>query len=168
MPNGGSDNCGTCQFNRKNRDWTRENRQEAPGPAHCVIRDLEIQIPYWTYCANHFYRGQDWRVGDSIPIGPVLTANISGGNPYERVPWHSSPDGEDIRQRLLDQVSDPASIDAGDSYPYAMSTGNIVIWQLGEFREQRAIAPLEAIVERGPEHLVSEAAKALRKIRTSQ
>ena len=69
MPNGGSDCCGTCWFNRKNRgerDWPKHADNTLPD--HCEIRDLAIEDPFYTYCANHPHRRPE---RDRIPIGPV-------------------------------------------------------------------------------------------------
>src|SRR5215510_11637965 len=88
MPNGGSDCCGTCWFN--------VNKVEA-GYSHpddtgfCSIRNLSIDDPFWTYCANHPKRRPE---RDSIPIGPVFTGS-------DRELWRDSPDTEEIREHLL-------------------------------------------------------------------
>ena len=69
MPNGGSDCCGTCWFNRKDRgerDWPKHVDNALPD--HCEIRDLAIEDPFYTYCANHPHRRPE---RDRIPIGPV-------------------------------------------------------------------------------------------------
>ena len=76
MPNGGSDCCGTCWFNRKNRgerDWSKHVDNTLPD--HCEIRDLAIEDPFYTYCANHPHRRPE---RDRIPIGPL--AKIRGGD----------------------------------------------------------------------------------------
>ena len=60
MPNGGADCCGTCWFNRKNRgkrDWLQHT--ENSEPHHCEIRDVAIDDPFYTYCANHPHRRPD-------------------------------------------------------------------------------------------------------------
>ena len=49
MPNGGSDCCGTCWFNRTNkgeRDWLRHS-DESIKP-YCDIRGQAIEDPFYT------------------------------------------------------------------------------------------------------------------------
>ena len=54
MPNGGSDCCGTCWFNRQNRGKSGYPRDgEDRDDAYCEIRDAAVENPFWTYCANH-------------------------------------------------------------------------------------------------------------------
>ena len=43
MPNGGSDNCGTCWFNTKNKGETGLGRFRDPAPDFCSIRELAIE-----------------------------------------------------------------------------------------------------------------------------
>ena len=46
MPNGGSDCCGTCWFNRTNRgrrDWQQHRDESAP--PYCEIRKVAIDDP---------------------------------------------------------------------------------------------------------------------------
>ena len=78
MPNGGSDCCGTCWFNRKNRGQTGYTRVNTPEPDHCEIRDAPIENPFWTYCAYHPHHQP---AGDRIPIGPIYAG--LGGYPYQ-------------------------------------------------------------------------------------
>ena len=102
MPNGGSDCCGTCWFNRANegqREW-HKHADKSVSP-HCEIRNLVIEDPFYTYCANHPHRRPD---RDLIPIGPVMRwdeSKESGLFEYPRHVWKPSPDSEDIRQHLL-------------------------------------------------------------------
>ena len=68
MPNGGSDCCGTCWFNRSLEGQRGSANFNHDIPSHCEIRDLDIPDPFHTYCANPPYH----RPGrDAIPIGPV-------------------------------------------------------------------------------------------------
>ena len=48
------------------RDW-RKHRDNSD-PHHCEIRDVAIDHPFYTYCANHPHRRPD---RDPIPIGPI-------------------------------------------------------------------------------------------------
>ncbi|HEU5073140.1 MAG TPA: hypothetical protein VFU02_03190, partial [Polyangiaceae bacterium] len=94
MPNGGSDCCGTCWFNSKNAGEAGYRHARTAARAYCSIRNLAIEKPFYTYCANHPHRRPD-RV--AIPIGPVYTGDHNGF----RVLWQPSPDTEEIRQHLL-------------------------------------------------------------------
>ena len=116
MPNGGSDCCGTCWFNRSLEGRWGSANFNRDIPSHCEVRDLDIPNPFYTYCANHPYHRPD---RDQIPIGPVFvdrsvmpkeTAAMqkdSGSSESQRVRWHDSLDTEEIRQHLLDLVRLP-------------------------------------------------------------
>ncbi len=94
MPNGGSDCCGTCWFNRKNRGEASYTHAGTAEPAYCEIRGLEIQDPFYTYCANHPHRSPG---RDQIPIGPTFIDPRGEG----RKIWKQSPDMEEVRTHLL-------------------------------------------------------------------
>jgi len=94
MPNGGSDCCGTCWFNAQNKGGAGYRHADATTPAHCTIRDLNIESPFYTYCANHPHRSPD---RDPIPIGPVFVADKA----LTRQLWQPSPDSDRVRQHLL-------------------------------------------------------------------
>ena len=130
MPNGGSDCCGTCWFNRSNggkRGSTNFNRTI---PSFCEIRDLAIPNPFYTYCANHPHHRPN---RDTIPIGPVYVGDADG----VRELWQPSPDTEDIRQHLLDIVRSPK--EHTDSYPFFSSPPHMkAIRQLVDFNDPRS------------------------------
>ncbi len=129
-----------------------------------------VEQPFYTYCGNHPHRRPK---RDPIPIGPVYIGESSG----VRELWRSSPDTEEIRQHLLTLL---ARIQAKPvtEYPIGLYTDEIVVWQLGEFREARAIAGLQRIAsfdpsfaEAGPfgrtrHELVKLAQEALAKLRS--
>ncbi len=145
MPNGGSDCCGTCWYNRVNEGKSGYDR---PGEARgvkdfCEIRGLEIEIPFYTYCANHPHRMPD---GGEIPVGPVYTGDSFGN----REVWQPSPDTEAIRLNLLHFLENIERLAYTDRYPIGMSLGSVVVRQLVEFREQRAMPVLERLIERHP------------------
>jgi hypothetical protein len=71
---------------------------KSPSPAFCEIRDLEIEDPFWTYCANHPHRSPE---RDPIPIGPIFVDQGDG-----REKWMNCPDTEAIRLHLLELLSD--------------------------------------------------------------
>ena len=166
MPNGGSDCCGTCWFNRTNRgqrDWIKHADKSVP--PYCEIRNLAIQDPFYTYCANHPHRRPD---RDPIPIGPVMRHGgwkDGGFSEYPRYVWKRSPDSEDIRQHLLTLLASIAEEMSQDRYPLGIGLGETIVWHLGEFGEQRALGNLERIRERSGESLAEAASKALANIR---
>ncbi len=135
-------------------------------PDHCEIRDLAIEDPFYTYCANHPHRRPD---RDRIPIGPVTRhggwAGSGMGEEYPRKVWEPSPDTEDIRQHLLNLLRSIFDHIKHDQYLIGDPLGQIIIWQLGEFREQRAINSLEVLSELELGMLTEAANEALEKIR---
>lgn len=163
----GSDCCATCWFNVENEgsgsDYTQSNQS-----SYCSIRDFTINNPDYTYCANHPYRSPEQL---SVPIGPVFI-----GEHHNRRMWLPSMDGEAIRATLLDLLQSieetPRSY-----YHLGMARDDVVIWQLGEFKDARAIPDLERIASFDPtaEHddvlrtnrafTVGLAKQALKKIR---
>ena len=178
MPNGGSDCCGTCWFNRANRgerDWLEHRDKNIP--PYCEIRKLAIKDPFYTYCANHPHRMPD---RDPIPIGPVTrhggfrSRKRSDGviEMWEdgRYVWKPSPDTEEIRQHLLNLLATIFERLAEDQYPLGIGIGEAIVRQLGEFREPRAAEHLEWIRDNLAEvddldYLVRAASKALARIR---
>jgi HEAT repeat protein len=176
MPNGGSDCCGTCWFNAR-------NLAEGPEPHFCTIRGLAIVNPFWTYCGNHPHKRAQ---KDPTPIGPVFVLDSERSVPlsigeggsitqfpyYARKVWQQSPDTEDIRLHLLELLRGIEEVPA-DEYPAGMHTDEMVVWQLGEFREARAVRDLRRILRlssdaagggRTRASLIAEARDALAKI----
>jgi hypothetical protein len=86
MPNGGSDCCGTCWFNSTHEGKAGIFDVPAGAEVRCVIRDLVIENPFWTYCVNHPHHNPDQI---NLPIGPVYVD--AGGYPYRRQVWVESP-----------------------------------------------------------------------------
>ena len=143
MPNGGSDNCGTCWFNRKNIGGNQRGRRSYTSTSpHCEIRDVSIKDPFYTYCANHPHRRS---VRDPVPIGPILVGQVRSEFAYERVMWKPSPDTEDVRQHLLDLLDDFERTSIDDLYLAFPSVIHTVVWQLGEFGEKRAVKALQRL-----------------------
>jgi hypothetical protein len=168
MPNGGSDCCGTCWFNARNHGQAGHRHADRSISAHCTIRDLPLANPFYIYCANHPHRCPD---RDPIPIGPVFTGDSSGRREF----WQPSPDTEEVRRHLLDLLAAVPEQPATE-YPIGVYRDEVVVWQLGEFREFRAVPDLQrlaafdpAAAESGPfgrtrERLVVVAREALGKI----
>ena len=148
MPNGGSDCCGTCWFNRANGGEMGSGNHDHSIPSRCEIRHLAIKDPFYTYCANHPYRLQR-RV--PVPLGPVYVHVESfeerdGVTEFwsERQPWKDAPDNEEVRGQLLGLLEDLG--DLSDNYPfYGESLLRVVVNELERLREQRAIPILERI-----------------------
>ena len=152
MPNGGSDCCGTCWFNRANGGEAGGANHDHEAPSYCEIRQLEISNPFYTYCANHPHHRPE---RDPIPIGPVTVhkaelVEVEPGHHEAREwreRWEPSPNTETIRSHLLSLLEDPAT---GTDEFYLFFT-KPVVWvvldQLIEFREQRAIPILERVIE---------------------
>ena len=165
MPNGGSDCCGTCWFNRRNageKGYSRAGDSEVE--AYCEIRDVLIENPFWTYCANHPHRRPQ---RDPIPIGPIMRA---GGGDYQsmgygREVWVSSPDSEEIRKHLLGLLESLPSHIAADRYPARPGLAEVVVRQLGEFKERRAEKRIQWLSENLPESWAGVAREALANIR---
>ncbi len=146
MPNGGSDCCGTCWFNRSLQGERGSANFNPDIPSHCEIRDLAIEDPFYTYCANHPYHRPN---RDPIPIGPVYThvATDALGGGHREV-WQPSPDTEDIRRHLLDLVRLPEEL-ADEGYHFYTHPAHIAaIWQLLEWRDERLIGALEELSNR--------------------
>ena len=142
MPNGGSDCCGTCWFNRRNqgeRDWQRHG-DDSIDP-YCDIRERAVENPFYTYCANHPHRRPE---RDRIPIGPILRY-AGDGMSNDREVWVESPDTEEIRLHLLGLLDELLAGDVQEWYPIGPGVGEVVIRQLGEFREKRALEGLRRI-----------------------
>jgi hypothetical protein len=168
MPNGGSDCCATCWFNRNNHGEAGYAHAGSAEPAYCEIRHLEIPDPSWTYCANHPRRSP---ARDRVPIGPVFIDPREEG----REIWKESPDTEEVRTHLLDLLA-RIEEQPKEEYPIGSYRDEVVVCQLGELREQRASRNLERIANfdtrastgaplRRSRYLLVEAAKqALMKI----
>jgi len=142
MPNGGSDCCGTCKYNAKNKGEPGYKHRKDLEPAICNIRNLSIETPFYTYCANHNYRNPE---GIKIPIGPVLVDNHTEKG---REIWVKSSDTEEIRGGLLELLRNIQ--EQPDKEYYGVSRDEVVIWQLGEFKEKRAVPDLERIITFNP------------------
>ena len=161
MPNGGSDCCGTCWFNRKNRgEKGYQGASNDDVESYCQIRDVAIENPFWTYCANHPHRRPK---RDPIPIGPIMRNVGDGSN--DRDEWIPSPDSEEIRQHLLELLDGFFQHVAESRYPIGPDLGEVVLRQLGEFGEKRAEKHIQGISESCPNTWSDVARAALKGIR---
>lgn len=144
MPNGGSDCCGTCWFNKKNKGQARYEHTNNLEPDFCMIRDLKIDDPFYTYCVNHPHHNSD---KIEIPIGPVYVFKDYN---TRRDIWVDASDTEEARQVLLDKVSKITETPEPE-YPSGTYLDEVIIWQLGKWQEKRAIPHLERITAFDPE-----------------
>jgi hypothetical protein len=143
MPNGGTDNCGTCCFNARNQGeagWAHaslfQRLLHREPPNVCQIRKLSVnEAPFYTYCANHPNQTGGRRV--LIPVGPVFMWE-------ERRLWVKSPDTEEVRVHLLACLS-AIEETPPPAYPAGATFDDTVIWQLGVFGEARALRGLERV-----------------------
>lgn len=143
MPNGGSDCCGTCWFNRANEGQPGFPKKTERPPAYCEIRDVAIANPFWTYCANHPHHNPD-RV--EVPVGPIF---VCDDYPYTRRPLVECPDTETVRVRLLELLRDMPETPRRE-YPTETKFDHQVIAQLMAFREVRAVDELRRVVRFNP------------------
>ena len=165
MPNGGSDCCGTCWFNRQNRGKSGIPRhRDGDDDAYCEIRDAAIENPFWTYCANHPHRRPQ---RDPTPIGPI-TRDTGGAFSNDREVWLPSPDTEEIRQHLLGLLDNLVEHVFENDYPIGPDLGEAVVRQLGEFREQRAEQHVRWVSENLPNPWADTALAALAQIEEAQ
>lgn len=153
MPNGGIDNCGTCWFNTKNKGEAGHGHVHDAGEHYCIIRKQPIiEDPFHTYCANSPYNtSTDPDAAPNIidtPIGPIFVT-LNGQRDYTRVQWIPSPNSEETRLRLLKLLA--VIVEQPDDYAGNMAWDDMVIWQLGEFREKRAVEDLKRIAAFNPE-----------------
>ena len=173
MPNGGSDCCGTCWFNEANRGRAGSRHHDPSIPSRCEIRDVAIEDPFYTYCANHPYRRPD---RDPIPIGPILRPGEPEADPAirhavmldvrPRAPWMPSPDTEEVRRHLVSLLTRIWEESRKDGYIPAPSLAATVIWQLGEFREPRAIPGLKLLLhDFSGQPVAEDARRSLARIR---
>lgn len=139
MPNGGSDCCGTCPFNRKNRGEAGYARARDETPDHCDIRDLPITgAAFWTYCANHPHHNRE-RI--RVPIGPVYTHSEESGG---RDVWQPAPDSPEIRAEIL-RLLTAATPDPIDEYPAGLAFVEAAVLHAGELGDVRHAAQLDRI-----------------------
>lgn len=137
MPNGGSDCCGTCPFNRKNRGEYGYAHMREPGPDHCEIRDLAIEHSFYTYCANHpSHNAERLR----IPIGPVYRH----GEDYDREVWQPAPDTPEVRTELLRLLAAATPAPIVD-YPAGLSLIEAAILHTGDLGDLQFVPDLDRI-----------------------
>jgi hypothetical protein len=143
MPNGGSDCCGTCWFNQKNKGEPGYDHAKDRGEDYCAIRHTKIENSFWTYCSNHPHHNP---VKIDLPVGPLY---VCAKGSYRREILQASPDSEEIRAKLL-SLLESIPEEPKPEYPAGVSLDEMVVWQLGEFREGRATAGLGRVARFDP------------------
>jgi hypothetical protein len=145
MPNGGSDCCGTCWFNKANQDKAGYPKRDSNIENRCDIRDVIVENPFWTYCANHSHHNPN---KIELPIGPVYVDSREGF-PYRRKVLVDSPDSEEIRKNLI-RILESMQEQPIEEYPTSTKLDETVILQLGLFKEKRAVTELRRIMSFDP------------------
>ena len=118
MPNGGSDCCGTCWFNEKNKGEPGYAHVHDRGEDRCEIRNLPITHALYCYCANHPHHNPG-----GMLAGP-------------RKAQAESPDTEEIRLELI-RLLEAIPEQPHPEYPSATQMDDEIIRQLGAWRERR-------------------------------
>jgi len=137
MPNGGSDCCGTCWFNTKNKGEAGYKHSRDPDPDFCQIRKIAIQNPFYTYCANHPHH-MPGKV--EIPVGSVYEGD-SDGNRQVMVALPDTSENRFFHLLLLKEICKGLR----EEYPGGLPSSVIIIEQLAEWNEVDAISDLEII-----------------------
>jgi hypothetical protein len=91
MPNGGSDCCANCGFNKAVQEKAKLPQKQTEkfwAPPYCALRNIKIPNPFWTYCDNFRY-GQP-NSEDKEEITKWIFANGLYEGSYERIPWHGN------------------------------------------------------------------------------
>lgn len=132
MPNGGSDCCESCWFNSNNEDEAGYHGSKIEGVVRCIIRDIEIPDPVWTYCSNHPHHNRN---KIDVPLGPVYVDDY----PNSRKVWLQPPDNENIRLKLLEILDE---ISSQERNPSDDDIDLEVIKHIAALREKRAVPML--------------------------
>lgn len=144
MPNGGSDNCGTCWYNNRH-EGQKGHVEGFDLPCRCLLRadGKLIMDPLFTYCANHPYHDPQKH---PFPVGPIYAGEAQAdGWRYRRRAFRPSPDTEAIRGGLL-KVLESLPEAPPVEHPGPTRFEEEVVRQLGEFREARAVAGLKRVL----------------------
>ena len=83
----------------------------------------------------------------------------------DREVWIPSPDSEEIRQHLLELLETFFEHVFKNRYPIGPDVGEVVVRQLGEFKEQRAEGHIRWISENCPNPWADAARATLLRIR---
>ena len=90
MPNGGSDCCGNCCFNKAVQEMGHpdpDQKERFWEISHCTVRNLKITNPFWTYCKNFRREKTIPEPGEPVTLkGWIYSSGLYEG--YVRIPWH--------------------------------------------------------------------------------
>jgi hypothetical protein len=91
MPNGGSDCCGNCVFNRAVQDLgpnpSLDRLQEFWRRSYCTLRDVDVSNPFYTYCESIRFVGQSAGSANELsPEGDIYASGLQ--ETPMRIPWH--------------------------------------------------------------------------------
>lgn len=89
MPNGGKDCCGNCFHNLARKIGIEPGQEKLfLAASHCTLRDLNITIPFYTYCSS--FRSYAW--SEDVKVGKQPVGWVYAGGIYEkkycRIPWN--------------------------------------------------------------------------------
>jgi len=133
------ENCSNCQYAVSNNKF-------------CYIRDIHIDNSIWTYCINH----QRFNKNEiSTPMGPVYNY---GPDHYDRDVIIKSPNTQLVKDTLLEEANKIKEVI--DYHSIDLLRDEVIIWQLGEFKEQYAILLLKRIERFSEKITVSPPAQA--------
>ena len=99
MPNGGSNCCGECYFNKAvwemldlSYEQLNEQFDNFCNLSFCTLRQVNITHPFWTYCFNftprEFINHGTLTVPAQEPQGRISASGLYEG--YAKIPWHGS------------------------------------------------------------------------------
>ena len=120
------ENCSNCKYSNSEHEF-------------CFIREEVIENYCWTYCVNHPFFNKNAVI---TAMGPMYNY---GPNHSERRVIVKSPDNQAVKDGLLEQANKIKEVI--DYHVIDLERDEVIVWQLGEFREKRAIELLEKIQE---------------------
>lgn len=104
MPNGGTDCCGKCCYNKAVQEMGCPDPQDWDrfwDISHCTLRDVRISNPFWTYCDNFRYEEKpESIINKSEESRGWIKTNGMYEKGYTRIPWHGTTE-----PRLVDVES---------------------------------------------------------------
>lgn len=128
------ENCSNCKYSNSEHEF-------------CFIREEVIENYCWTYCMNHPLFNKN---NVTTAMGPMY--NYAPNHSRRRVIVHS-PDNQAVKDGLLAQankIKEVIDYNANDAM-----RDEVIIWQLGEFQDKRAIKLLRGIEQFDEEVAVS-------------
>lgn len=89
MPNGGSDNCGNCFYNKAQSEIGRAfdrctDHEQFVKASLCTIRNTNIPDPFYTYCRNFYPQGRGGQPKHPTAVGAIHALGLN----HQRIPWN--------------------------------------------------------------------------------